>query len=53
MTMKGRLATLTGVDHPHLWQWHLIDEPGQRLPILCPILRGNGEIEWRWNPGGG
>jgi hypothetical protein len=34
-------------------QWHLIDKQGQRLPILCGILRGNNEIVWRWNPGGG
>jgi hypothetical protein len=34
-------------------QWYLIDEHGQRLPILCPILRGSSEIVWRWNPGGG
>jgi hypothetical protein len=34
-------------------EWHLIDKQGQRLPILCPILRGSDEIVWRWNAGGG
>jgi hypothetical protein len=33
--------------------WHLIDERGHELPILCPILRGASEIVWRWNPSGG
>jgi hypothetical protein len=33
--------------------WHLIDNQGRLLPILCPILRGDGEIVWRWNPGEG
>ena len=33
--------------------WHLIDEQGRELPILCPILRGTAEIVWRWNPGQG
>ena len=33
--------------------WHLIDELGRKMPILCPILRGPIEIVWRWNPGRG
>ncbi|MCB9927781.1 MAG: hypothetical protein H6822_36965 [Planctomycetaceae bacterium] len=29
--------------------WLLIADNGKRLPILCPILRHDGEIVWRWN----
>lgn len=32
--------------------WHLIDEQGDKLPILCPIFRGDSEIVWRWNSSG-
>ena len=28
--------------------WHLIDTCGCDQPILCPLLRGEGEIVWRW-----
>jgi hypothetical protein len=28
--------------------WYLIDKRGRKLPILCPVLRDNGEIVWRW-----
>jgi hypothetical protein len=28
--------------------WYLIDADGRRHPILCPVLRGPGEIVWRW-----
>jgi hypothetical protein len=40
------------MDYVESEDWHLIDEQGRVLPILCPILRGDGEIVWRWNPGG-
>jgi hypothetical protein len=30
--------------------WRLVDRGGRELPILCPILRRDGEIVWRWNP---
>jgi hypothetical protein len=30
--------------------WHLIDELGSVIPILCPVLRRDGGIVWRWNP---
>ncbi len=30
--------------------WLLVTDHGKRLPILCPILRHDGEIVWRWNP---
>jgi len=30
--------------------WLLITQEGETLPILCPILRHDGEIVWRWNP---
>jgi hypothetical protein len=33
--------------------WHLVDERGRKLPILCPLLRGSSEIVWRWNPSDG
>lgn len=32
-------------------EWRLVDARGRDLPILCPILRGDGEIVWRWDPG--
>lgn len=31
--------------------WRLVDCRGQERPILCPILRGDGELVWRWDPG--
>lgn len=31
-------------------EWRLIDGRRLELPILCPILREDGEIVWRWNP---
>jgi hypothetical protein len=31
-------------------RWHLVDENGRVLKILCPVLRCDGEIVWRWNP---
>jgi hypothetical protein len=30
--------------------WNLIDEHGRELPILGPILRGDNELVWRWDP---
>jgi hypothetical protein len=38
------------MDYVESEDWHLIDTRGRALPILCPILRGSGEIVWRWNP---
>jgi hypothetical protein len=29
-------------------EWYLIDASDTRLRILCPVLRGTGEIVWRW-----
>jgi len=29
--------------------WFLIADNGKTLPILCPILRYDCEIVWRWN----
>ena len=31
-------------------EWLLIAISGERLPILCPFLRHDGGIVWRWNP---
>jgi hypothetical protein len=31
-------------------KWRLVDANGNGLPILCPIFRDGGAIEWRWNP---
>jgi hypothetical protein len=31
--------------------WCLVNVLGCRLPILCPLFRGEDEIVWRWNPG--
>ncbi len=39
------------MDYVESEEWHLLDEGGRKLPILCPILNGSGEIVWRWNPG--
>jgi hypothetical protein len=33
--------------------WRLVERLGRELPILCPILRGDEELVWRWNPGRG
>jgi hypothetical protein len=30
--------------------WWLVDRSGRKLPILCPILRGDGDLVWRWDP---
>lgn len=30
--------------------WALVDDTGRRHEILCPILRYDGEIVWRWRP---
>ncbi len=30
--------------------WHLVDEHGERVPILVPIFHDHDEIVWRWNP---
>jgi hypothetical protein len=30
--------------------WFLVDERGNKLLIMCPILRYDGGIVWRWNP---
>ena len=30
--------------------WILVSDNGERIPILCPIFRHDGEIVWRWNP---
>lgn len=38
------------LDYVESEEWHLIDARGNRVPILCPILCGPGEIVWRWNP---
>jgi hypothetical protein len=40
-------------DYVESEDWHLVDECGRELPILCPILRWSGEIVWRWNPSSG
>ena len=29
--------------------WHMVDKQGRTLPILCPYLRDNGEIDWTYN----
>ena len=34
-------------------EWRLVDRRGRVLPILCPILRGDGDLVWRWDPGRG
>jgi hypothetical protein len=31
-------------------EWRLVDDRGQERPILCPILRADDQIVWRWNP---
>jgi hypothetical protein len=31
-------------------EWWLVDRGGQKVPILCPILRGDGDLVWRWDP---
>jgi hypothetical protein len=44
-------AELEGfADYIESQDWHLVDERGRELPILCPIFRGDGEIVWRWDP---
>jgi hypothetical protein len=40
-------------DYAESEDWHMIDTQGRKRPILCPILRWDGEIVWRWNPGSG
>ena len=30
--------------------WRLVDDCSRELPILCPILRGDGDLVWRWDP---
>lgn len=30
--------------------WRLVDESGEALPILCPMVHDSDEIVWRWNP---
>jgi hypothetical protein len=29
--------------------WYLIDGDGSRIPVMCPIFHGSGEIVWRWD----
>jgi hypothetical protein len=31
-------------------KWWLVDRGGRKLPVLCPILRGDGDLVWRWDP---
>jgi hypothetical protein len=40
-------------DYVESADWHLIEQGGRELPILCPIFRGPGEVVWRWGLGGG
>lgn len=30
--------------------WYLLDESSAKRYILCPSIRHDGEIVWRWNP---
>lgn len=39
-------------DYVESEDWCLIDEQRHKLSILCPILRWDNTIVWRWNPGG-
>lgn len=39
------------MDYVESAEWKLVDGRGRDLPILCPILRGDSELVWRWNPG--
>jgi hypothetical protein len=41
------------LDYIESEDWHLVDKRGRKLPILCPLLRGSGEIVRRWNPSRG
>ena len=38
------------LDYIETDDWYLIDETGNKHAILCPVLRHDGEIVWRWNP---
>jgi hypothetical protein len=43
-------AELEGyTDYIESEDWYLIDADGRRFAIMCPILRGSGEIVWRWD----
>jgi hypothetical protein len=39
------------MDYVESDQWRLVDRRGRAAPILCPILRGDGDLVWRWDPG--
>jgi hypothetical protein len=36
------------MDYIESQEWRLVDRRGRELPILCPILRGDGDLVWRW-----
>jgi hypothetical protein len=38
------------MDYVESEEWRLIDRSGRELPILCPVLHGDGDLVWRWDP---
>ncbi len=38
------------MDYVESEDWWLVDRHGRRLPILCPVLRGDSDLVWRWDP---
>jgi hypothetical protein len=41
------------MDYVESEDWWLVDRRCRKLAILCPILRGDGDLVWRWDPARG